>query len=127
MDQTYQINILKKYINTLNGQINENNIHIAKLQLVQRNIIKNQEELASNQQLVEKPPLINDTWEGKYATEFSEYRRTIKSEFNDVIQVQIETLLENIETKIVQLSNINEDHYSSIVSHRKKITVLKHS
>lgn len=125
MDHSYQILLLTNGIHALNSQITNNNADIAKLKNAQTNIIADQKELGSKRTLVTEPNLSNDTWQGKYATEFLEIREEVGNQFTNILQSQIETLLDNISSKIAVLENSNDQLSSTIISKRNEIRFLQ--
>ena len=125
MDIAFQISQLTSEISNFNQTIQANNEKIRRLEDSNTKIIGDQDELSMQKTHVNRPELSTETWYGKFANDFLDKRENIKSEYNQMMNTQVDILIENIYNAIKQLKNANSNLSVSIESNRQHISKLR--
>lgn len=125
MDNTFQINQLTNDISNYNSTIQANNERISRLETANAKIIENQNELSVEKSQVNQPELTTELWHGKYANDFLDKRESIKTEYNNMMNTDVEVLLDNISNAIKELKSANSDLSSLIESNQDRISKLR--
>ena len=88
-------------------------------------IMEDQNELSMQTKHINRPELSTETWNGKYANNFLDKREDIKSEYNQMMNTQVDGLLDNISNAIKEFKNANLNLSDSIDSNRNRISKLR--
>ncbi len=92
MDIAFQISQLTSEISNFNQTIQANNEKIRRLEDSNMKIIGDQDELSMQKTHVNRPELSTETWYGKFANDFLDKRENIKSEYNQMMNTQLDIL-----------------------------------
>ncbi|TCP31201.1 uncharacterized protein DUF5082 [Scopulibacillus darangshiensis] len=120
-DNEVMIRMLNNDIASLQSTLHDNQEKIARLHKAKRHITGGQDDLSEYKNLIKNPDLTSESWAGKHAAEFLDIRETIDNAYNDIVTIQVESILQGIEDKISQLENANLDLSDDISSKRNRI------
>lgn len=125
MDASFQISQLTSEISNLNATIQANNEKINRLENSNTKILGDQDDLSMQKGEVNRPEITSDLWHGKHADDFMNKRESIKKEYNNIMNNNVNVLLDNISEAIRQLKNTNADLSSLIETNQSRIHTLR--
>ncbi|WP_026692727.1 YwqH-like family protein [Peribacillus kribbensis] len=115
---------LNSAISQLDGLVRDYEEKVQRLRSAKSQITGEQGEFQANRNLVKDPPLSSNTWAGMHAESFEEIRTDIGSEYTLLSGEDTNSILSDIEEKIVYYENLITSTASRISGLRSELCEL---